>query len=212
MTNPQTAQASTHGADVRTVAPRPDHRGRSRRRQGRRGEGARQRHGQAVRDRGPCRADHDVARHRGDDQRPHRADRSSDLAAAERGDAPPGFPEARGTWRGLHYLLNNSETGTTAQDQGAQRLEEGPAARPAARAGIRSERVVQEGLRRGVRRLRWRTVRRVVRRLRVQQIGPGHRAAREDLERCGGGARPVPVGGVAGHAQHGKLLPDRRAA
>jgi type VI secretion system protein ImpC len=104
------------------------------------------------------------------------------------------FQRSRRAWRGLKYLLSQSETGP-AQDQGAQRLQEGAAARPAARARVRPERAVQEGLRGGVRRLRRHAVRRARRRLLLRQERPGHRAAREGLERGRGGARAVPDGG-----------------
>jgi type VI secretion system protein ImpC len=41
-----------------------------------------------------------------------RSDRSAHLAATERGHTPPGIPEAReASWRGLNYLVQQSETG-----------------------------------------------------------------------------------------------------
>ena len=124
----------------------------------------------------------------------------------------PHFQKLEGTWRGLKYLLDNSETSDHAEDQGAERLQEGTAARPAAGARIRPERDVQEGLRRRVRRLRRRAVRRADRRLRVRQAPGGHRAAGEDLARGGGGARAVPDRGRSGAVQPGQLHRPRRAA
>ena len=81
----------------------------------------------------------------------------------------PEFQSSKASWRGLKYLVEQSETGDDAEDQGPQRLQEGPAQRPAARARVRPERAVQEGLRGGVRRLRRHAVRRAGRRLRVRQ-------------------------------------------
>ena len=87
------------------------------------GEGARQGPGQAVRLARCSKGSMTVgARHRGDDQRAHRADRSPDLAAAQRGHAPPDFQKLEGTWRGLQVpAVSRRETGDAAQDQGAQR-------------------------------------------------------------------------------------------
>ena len=99
-----------------------------------------------------------------------------------------------------------------AEDQGAQRHQEGTAARPAARAGVRPERAVQEGLRRRVRRLRRRAVRGAGRRLRIRARTRGYRAAGEDLEGGGGGARSVPDRGESGDVQPGQLHGDRCAA
>ena len=84
-----------------------------------------------------------------------------------------------------------------AEDQGPQRLEERPAPRPPARARVRPERLVQEGVRGGVRRVRRHPVRRPRRRLLLRQERPGHGAAREDLERRRGRARAVHVVRIA---------------
>ena len=67
----------------------------------------------------------------------------------------PELPEAGGArGAGSSTCSHQSETSDDAQDQGPERLEEGPAARPAAGARVRPERAVQEGVRGGVRRLR----------------------------------------------------------
>jgi type VI secretion system protein ImpC len=44
----------------------------------------------------------------------------------------PDFQRLESSWRGLKYLMSQSETGTGPQDQGPQRQQEGAAARPAA--------------------------------------------------------------------------------
>ena len=41
----------------------------------------------------------------------------------------PEFQKLEASWRGLHYLVSQTETGANAEDQGLQRLEEGPASR-----------------------------------------------------------------------------------
>ena len=104
----------------------------------------------------------------------------------------PAFQKLEGTWRGLKYLLDQSETSEMLKIKVLNVVEEGPAEGPAARAGVRSERAVQKSLRRGVRRLRRRSVRRPGRRLRIRQGAGGHRAAGEDLAGGRGGACAVP--------------------
>ena len=41
----------------------------------------------------------------------------------------PDFQKLEGTWRGLHYLVMNSETSANAQDQGAERLQDASCSR-----------------------------------------------------------------------------------
>ena len=140
------------------------------------------------------------------------ADRRAALRAAQRVLHHPEFQELEGSWRGLHYFVQQTETGTDAQGQGPERLEEGPAQGHGARRRVRPERAVQEGLRGGVRHLRRRPVRGDGRRLRVHPAPAGHRAAREDLERRRRGARPVPRGGQSPALQLGRLHRDGRPA
>ena len=107
------------------------------------------------------------------------------------------FQKLEGTWRGLKYLLDQSETSDKLKIKVLNVNEERAAARPAARAGVRPERHVQEGLRGGVRHLRRRSVRGPGRRLRIRPRAGGYRAAGEDLAGGGRGARAVPDGGFA---------------
>jgi type VI secretion system protein ImpC len=72
------------------------------------------------------------------------------------------FQKLEGTWRGVKYLMDQSETGDDAEDQGSERQQERAAEGSAAGPGIRSERSVQESLRRRVRRVRRSAIRRLV--------------------------------------------------
>ena len=83
-----------------------------------------------------------------------------DLGAAQRGDARPRVPEARGVLARPELPGAAVRDQRHAEDQGPQHLEEGAGEGSGTRARIRPERDVQEDLRGGVRRLRWRAVRR----------------------------------------------------
>ena len=121
------------------------------------------------------------------------------------------FQKLEASWRGLHYFVHQSETGTDAQDPGPERLEEGPAQGPGAGPRVRPERPVQEGLRGGVRHLRRRALRRPDRRLRVRPPPAGHGAAGEDLERRRGRARAVHRRGQPAAVRLGRASPSWRA-
>ena len=171
--------------------------------------GARQGHGEGVRQPGSGRADDAEPRRGGDDRRAHRADRPADFAAAERGAAPPVVPEAGGDVARHQVSAGPERDQRHAEDQAAERVEEGPAEGPAARAGVRPERVVQEGLRRGVRRRS--AARRFAALVGDYEFGRGPEDM-ELLEKVSqvavGGACAVPVGGVAGDDEPGELYAD----
>ncbi len=200
---PQTTEAESARHD-RRAGPVGQGRGRQRARQG---------HGQAVRRprcwrvRSPCRADTEAMIN----ARIAQIDHLISLQLNEVMHAPE-FQKLEGTWRGLRYLLGQRETSDMLKIKVLNVQQEGAAARPAARARVRSERAVQEGVRGRVRRVRRRAVRRADRRLRVRQVGPGHRAAREDRAGGGRGARAVHHRGVARDAQPRELHAARRAA
>ena len=44
-----------------------------------------------------------------------RRDRQEAVRPAQRDHAPPGFQKLEGTWRGLHYLVQQTETGETSR-------------------------------------------------------------------------------------------------
>ena len=81
----------------------------------------------------------------------------------------PDFQKLEGTWRGLHYLVMNSETSAHAQDQGAERLQERTLQGPGQGRRVRPEPDLQEAVRERVRHARRRALRRPDRRLRVHQ-------------------------------------------
>ena len=91
-----------------------------------------------------------------------------------------GFPEAGRKLARSEVSAGPERDQRSAQDQSAERIEEGAAARSAAGAGVRSERAVQESLRRRVRHLRRRSVRCADRRLRIRQRARGYGAAGAD--------------------------------
>ncbi len=124
----------------------------------------------------------------------------------------PEFQRLEASWRGLKFLMSQSETGTMLKIKVLNVSQEGPAARPAARRGVRPERAVQEGLRGGVRRLRRHAVRRHDRRLLLRQERPGHGAPREDLQRRRRGARAVRLVGVRRPVQPREVHGPRPAA
>ena len=102
------------------------------------------------------------------------------------------FQKLEASWRGLKYLMDQSETSSMLKIKVLNCQQAGAASGLAASAGIRPERAVQESLRRRVRRFRRRALRCHDWRLRIRQGARRDRAAREDLQCGGGGARPVP--------------------
>jgi hypothetical protein len=121
------------------------------------------------------------------------------------------FQKLEASWRGCTTFVHQSETGkdlkirvmNASKKDLLKDMEKG--------ARVRPERAVQEGLRGGVRHLRRRPVRRAGRRLRVLPQRAGYRAAGEDLQRRGGGACPVHLGGQPESVQLGRLHRDVRA-
>ena len=63
----------------------------------------------------------------------------------------PKFLKLEGSWRGLHYLVMNSETGTSLKIRVLNASKRDLIARPAARGRVRPEPAVQEDLRERVR-------------------------------------------------------------
>ena len=115
----------------------------------------------------------------------------------------PAFQKLEGSWRGLKYLMDNSETGVGLKIRVLNVIEEGAAARHRKGPRVRPERALQEDLRGRVRRLRRRSVRRADRRLRVRQASGRYGAAGRHLAhrrpgpcalRQRGGSRPVQPG------------------
>ncbi len=117
----------------------------------------------------------------------------------------PEFQKLEATWRGLNYLVHQSETSTMLKIRVLNVSKKDLLDGPRARARVRPERAVQEGLRGGVRHLRRRPLRGADRRLRVRPDEPGRRAAGEDLERGRGGPRAVHRRGRSRSAQPGVL-------
>ena len=119
---------------------------------------------------------------------------------------------SKASWRGLRHLLDQSETGDTLKIKVMNCHQERSAAGPAARARVRSERTLQEGLRRGVRRLRRSAFRRADRRLRVRQAPRRHRTPGEDFATLPRPrTRPFLSGSCAGHVQSGQFHRTGRA-
>ena len=124
----------------------------------------------------------------------------------------PKFLKLEGTWRGLHYLVMNSETSTTLKIRVLERVEARPVARPAARGGIRPEPAVQEDLRERVRHAGRRALCRADRRLRMDAASGRHRDAAADLQRRGGGVRAVHLGRRPRHVRLRQLYRTGQAA
>ncbi len=105
------------------------------------------------------------------------ADRRADQRAAQRGAAPPDVPEAGSV------LARSALPRDEQRDRHALKLRVLNVAKKEAAEGpreggrVRPERAVQEGLRRGVRHLRRRSLQLPGRRLRVRPAPAGHRAA-----------------------------------
>ena len=124
----------------------------------------------------------------------------------------PEFQKLEASWRGLKYLLRQSETGTmlkikvlnVSKKDLLRDLQRAPEFDQSAlfKKVYEEEYGVFGGAPFGALR----------RRLRVRQERPGHRAAREDLASGGGGARAVPHGRVARDVQPRELHRARRAA
>lgn len=102
----------------------------------------------------------------------------------------PSLQKLESTWRGLRYMLDQSETGEGLKIKIINASKK-DLSRDLQRTGIRPERHVQKGLRRGVRHLRRRPVRRSPGRLRVLQVPGRHRTAREDFQCRSRGPRAV---------------------
>src|SRR6185436_4728159 len=106
----------------------------------------------------------------------------------------PDFQKLEGTWRGLKYLLNNTETSTQLKikvfNVNKKDLLKDLQKAPEFDQSALFKKVYEEEF--GVFR---NAVRRVARRLRVRQVGPGHRVARENLAGCRRGARAVHLSG-----------------
>src|ERR1035438_5828454 len=147
-----------------------------------------------------------------DDQRADCADRSPGFFAIERGTACLPIPETGRLVARAEVPAGSERDQRQAEDQSTECHKEGTSPRLAARVRVRPERDVQESLRGGVRHLRRRALRRAGWRLRVRQGTGGYRAAGKGGAGSLGGARSVPDGGGAGHAEYGQLHGDRRAA
>ena len=109
----------------------------------------------------------------------------------------PEFQKLEGTWRGLHYLVDNSRDQHEPQDQGAQRH----ARRTWSRTSRTASEFDQSALFKKVYEEEYGTFGGAPfgadRRLRVQPPPGGHGPARADLARGRGGARAVHLGGLA---------------
>ena len=117
----------------------------------------------------------------------------------------PSFQKLEGSWRGVKYLMDQSETGVMLKIKVLNVSKKELLQGPAARAGVRPERAVQEGLRRRVRRLRRRSLRRAGRRLRIRQASRRYGTAGAGFARGRRGARAVPHGGRARPVQPGSF-------
>ena len=85
------------------------------------------------------------------------------------------FLKLEGTWRGLHYLVMNTETGTTLKIKVLNVTKQDLFKDLTTRRRVRPEPDLQEDLRERVRHARRRALRRADRRLRVDQPPRGHR-------------------------------------
>ena len=101
----------------------------------------------------------------------------------------PDFQKLEASWRGLSYLVEQSETGETTEDPGDERHQEGAAQGHGEGGRVRPVDPVQEDLRGGVRHVRRRVLRRPDRRLRVRQPSPGPVTPGKDVRRW----RPPPM-------------------
>ena len=102
-----------------------------------------------------------------------RGDRSQAVRAAHRDHAPPEvLRSSKARWRGLHYLVMNSETSTSLKLKVLNVSEARAVQGPGARGRVRPEPDLQEALRERVRHARRRALRRADRRLRVHATIP----------------------------------------
>ncbi len=124
----------------------------------------------------------------------------------------PEVQKLEATWRGLHYLVFNTETGTRSEAPCLKRHQEGPAQGPREGDRVRPEHPVQEGLRGGVRHLRRPPLRPDGGRLRVRPSPAGHGASGEDLERGGRRPRAVHRRRLAAALRLGRLHRARQSA
>ena len=107
----------------------------------------------------------------------------------------PEFQKLEGTWRGLHYLVQQTETGENAEDPRAQRQQERAVQGPGAGRRVRPERAVQEDLRGRVRHLGGEPYGMLVGDYEFGQHPEDIGLLQDDLQRGGGGARAVRLGG-----------------
>ena len=125
----------------------------------------------------------------------------------------PEFQKLEASWRGLHYLVDKSETSTKLQIRvihatKKELLRDMEKAKEFDQSALFKK--IYDGR---VRRLRRRAVRGPDRRLRVRQAPAGHLAAEADLAGGRRGARPVPLGGLAEPVRVRELRrPRRRSA
>ena len=117
----------------------------------------------------------------------------------------PQFQKLEGSWRGLKYLLSQSETSPMLKIR-VMNVSKKDLLRDLQRAaGIRSERLVQEDIRRRVRGFRRRSLCGDRRRLRVRQASGGPGVAGEGVERCSGCARTILDGCCLATHEYGEL-------
>ena len=110
----------------------------------------------------------------------------------------PKFLKLEGTWRGLHYLVQNTETGTTLKLRVLNITKRELCRDLQPRDRVRPEPDLQEDLRERVRHARRRAVRRPDRRLRVHQPSRRHRDCCGRCPTSPPARSPVHLGGGAG--------------
>ena len=112
----------------------------------------------------------------------------------------PDFQKLEGGWRGLHYLVNNTETDEMLKIRfmNISKQDLGKTLKTLQGHGVGSEPAVQEDLRGGIRPVRRRAVRLPGRRLLL----------RPDAARCGAAGRDVQGRRRGAHAVHRRRLAD----
>ena len=103
----------------------------------------------------------------------------------------PEFQKLEGTWRGLHYLVHQTETGENLKIRVLNVSKKRAVQGPGKGRRVRPERAVQEDLRGRIRPARRPALRHAGRRLRVRPQRRGHRPAQDDLQRRRRRPRPV---------------------
>ena len=113
----------------------------------------------------------------------------------------PKFLKLEGSWRGLHYLVQNSETGTSLKLRVLEPQQARARPRPQPGHRVRPEPAVQEDLRERVRHARRRALRRADRRLRMDEPSGRSRDVAADVQHRRRRVRAVHLRGGRRHVR-----------